>query len=132
MGIPEGIHHVRGVSRVNDGELRRKRERLGVRPDNAVRHRVESAAEDSLGRATVGGLCPGEHVVSGPPGKGEQQDPARLDALIPQPGCARHQRAGFAGAGPGQDQQRAALVRRRSPLIVVEDIKNTGQPCHGH
>ena len=132
MRVAQRVHDVRGVGRIDDGELGRQRERLGVRPDDAVRDRVESAAEDALGRAAVRRLRPGEHVVRGPPREGQQQDAARLHALLAQPGGAGDERAGLPGASAGKYQQRAALMRSSSPLIIIENIQNTGLLRHGH
>ena len=45
------VQQVGHVGRVDDGELRRQRERLGVRADDLVRDRVERPAADPLGGA---------------------------------------------------------------------------------
>ena len=116
---------------IDDRELGRQRERLGVRPDDAVRDGMEGAAEDALSRAAVRRLRPGEHVVRCPPRESEEEDAAWLRALLAEPGGARHQRAGLPGASASKNEERAAAMRGGSSLIVVEDIQNAGQ-LHGH
>ena len=130
--VAQRVHDVACVGWIDDTELGRQRERLGVRTDDAVRDCVESAAEDALGRAAVRRLRPGEHVVRGPPREGKQQDAARLHALLTQPGGARDERASLPGAGAGEYQQRAALMRSSTPLVIIENIQNARLLRHGH
>jgi hypothetical protein len=127
------VQHVRDVGGVDDAERGRQRERLGVRPDDPVRHRVKRPPADPPAR---GGRRhrrdPGQHVVGGAAGERQQQDPAGLDALGPEPRGACDQRAGLAGSRPGQHQQRPARVRRGPALGVVELVEHAGRFEHGH
>ena len=129
---PAGIEQVRHVRRVDDRELRRQRERLGVPADDPVRDRVEGAAGDP----PAGRPCPpggaGQHVVRGAPGEGQQQDPGRLHALLTQPGRPGHQRAGLAGTGPRQHEQRPAWMHHRLALLVVQPVKHIRRLEHRH
>ena len=121
---PQGVHQVGHVGRVDDAELRRQRERLGVRPDDLMGYRVEGAADDPVGGARAARRDPGQHVVRGPAGEGQQQDPAGRRALAAQPARPGDQGPGLAGARPGQDQQRPGLMRGRPALVVVEPVKD--------
>ena len=120
------VQHVGDVGRVDDREVGRQRERLRVGPDQPVRDGVKGAPGDPVGGRRVRRVGPGQHVVGGPAGEGQQQDPAGLSALVTQPGGPRHQRPGLPGARPGQDQQRPAGVGRRRPLLVVEASEDRG------
>ena len=96
-----------------------------------MRDGVEGATDDTAGGFTGGRLSAGEHVVGGPPGERQQQDPARLDALlVPKPGRAGNQSARLARAGSGENEQWAALMRGRRELIGVEAIEYTGESHH--
>src|SRR6202042_3112255 len=67
---------------------------------------------------------PGQHVVCGPAGERQQQDPGGRRALAAQPARPGDQGPGLAGARPGQDQQRPGLMRGRPALVVVEPVKD--------
>ena len=60
-----------------------------------------------------------DHLLGGAPGESEQEDRARIDALIDQMGDAVDQRASLAGAGAGDDQQRPLDRGRRLVLRLV-------------
>ena len=120
---PQRVEQVGHVAGVDDGELRRQRERLGVLPDDPVRDGVEGTAGDPLGAAVTVRACPGQHLLRRPAGEGEQQDAARLQPLRAQPRRPGGQRPGLAGPGPGQHEQRAARMGRGPPLLVVEAVK---------
>ena len=120
----QGVHEVGDVGRVDDAELRGQRERLGVRADDLVGHGVEGAAHDPVGGARAAWRDPGQHVVRGPAGERQQQDPAGRRPLAAQPARPGHQGPGLAGARPGQDEERPGLLRGRPPLVVVEPVKD--------
>ena len=59
--------------------------------------------------------------AGGPAGEGEQQDPAGIDAGGDQVGHAVGEGVGLAGAGAGDDEQRAGVREGgRLPLLRVE------------
>jgi len=131
MVRPQHVQQVGGVALVQDGELRRQRERLRVLPDDLVRDGVEGPAADPAGplnplrRAVEPRRGPGEHVAGGAAGEGQQQDPAGRHPLAAvQPRRPRDQRPGLPGARPGQHQQRTAVLRGRPPLLLVESVKH--------
>ena len=100
--------------------------------DDPVGDRVEGPAGDPPVGRPGAGSGPGQHVVGGAAGEGEQQDPAGLHALLAQPGGAGHQRARLPGAGAGQDQQRPARVRRRPALFFVQPVQQARRFEHAH
>ena len=127
------VHQVSGIGLVEDGELRRQRERLRMLADDLVGDGVERPAADPLGRAGPGRRGPGEHVAGGPAGEGQQQDPAGRQAVaVPQPGRPGHQRPRLAGPRAGQDQQRAALMRGRPALLFVQPVQNVASLEHAY
>ncbi len=141
-GIPQAVvraqhvQDVRGIGRVEDGELRRQRERLRVLTDDLVGDGVERPAADPLGpgdRTVPAGRGAGEHVAGRAAGERQQQDPASLHTLAAaQPGRPRDQRPRFAGTRPGQHQQRATLVCHRAPLLLVQPAQNVTFVEHGY
>ena len=56
----------------------------------------------------------------------EQQDAPRVDAPADEPGDAVHECRRLAGAGPGNDEQRAAAVGSRGALLIVEAGEHVG------
>ena len=56
----------------------------------------------------------------------EQQDAPRVGALADEPGDAVHECRRLAGAGPGNDEQRAAAVGSRGALLIVEAGEHVG------
>ena len=73
-----------------------------------------------------------EHFFGSLIGEGEQQDFAGADALREEVGDAVGERAGLAGAGPGEDEERTGLGGDGVILFVVEgraevDGRDTGE-----
>ena len=133
MVRPQHVQQVGGVALVQDGELRRQRERLRVLPDDLVRDGVEGPAADSPGRALEPRPGPGEHVAGGAAGEGQQQDPAGRHPLAAvQPRRPSDQRPSLPGARPGQHQERTALLRDRPLLLLVQPVEHRALIEHAY
>ena len=63
---------------------------------------------------------PPDQFVRAPPAERHQQQPLRRHATVDQPGQPGHQRPGLAGARPGHDEQRRAVVVHGLPLHRVQ------------
>ncbi len=128
----EYVKQIRDVARIDDGELGRQRERLGIPPDDPVRDRVKRAAPDPSGgrpvrcRCASGGCAgrrePGQHLFGRTPGERQQQDPGRIHSLVAQPASPRGQRPGLSRSRPRQHQQRSRRPGGGVPLLLIEAV----------
>ncbi len=121
------VHEVLGVAAVHDREVRLHADVAGVDAEQAGGGGVEGAAPDAVGGAagTVAArrehrLHPAQHLGGGAAREGEQQDAARVGAALDEVGDAMHERGRLAGAGAGDDEQRAVAVLRGGELLWVE------------
>ena len=80
-------------------------------------------AADDPSAALVGQLGrPIEHFLGRAPGKGEQYDGFRGNALFNEVGHPVDQGPGFSAAGPGNDQDGAVAVGNSGILGLVEGL----------
>jgi len=109
------------VALVEDGEPGVEAQAPTVQAEDAVGHGVERAAPDLGGGSRVGEAAgPGQHLPGRPPAEREQAHATRVGTAAEQPRHPGGQGAGLARAGPGQDEQRAALVLDGGPLAIIE------------
>ena len=95
-------------------------EGAAVPAQHPIADRMKRAAPEPAGidRQKVGDAV--EHLARGFVGEGEQQDVARIDAVLEQVGDAIGERARLAGAGAGDDEQRARRRRHGGVLLLVQ------------
>ena len=125
------IDHVLGVAAVQNGEGVGKAQQLGVAAQDGVGKGVKGAAGDPVAAAAQERLDPLQHLFGRPPGKGQQQDGGRVNALLNHARHPEHQGAGLAAARPGQDQQRALMADGRLVLGGVEFLLVVDQEAPG-
>ena len=65
-------------------------------------------------------LDPAQHLGGGAAREREQQDAARVGAALDEVGDAVHERGRLAGAGAGDDEQRAVAVLGGGQLLGIE------------
>ena len=95
------------VARVEDLEALRQRRELPVRAQEAVAQAVEGADPHAAHGDREHRVEPRQHLLGGLVGEGHRQHAAGRElAGLDQPGDARRQHAGLAGAGAGEDQRR--------------------------
>jgi hypothetical protein len=92
----------------------------GARPADGHPLPHAAAGEDALD--------PVFHFLAGAPGKGEEQDAARIGALLDEIRDPMRKRLSFAGTRPRDDQQGAAAraIVRGGGLVFVEGCKTLG------
>ena len=125
------VHEIFGVAPVEDGEVRLHADVAGVDAQQAGGDGVEGAAPDALRGAARGvaarrqhRLDAPQHLGGGAAREGEQQDAPRVGAALDEVRHAVHQRGRLAGAGAGDDEQRAVAVLRRGELLWIELLKH--------
>ena len=117
--VPGEAH---GVGLVVDRELARVAEPVGVGPQHAHARRVERADPHRAGdRADERGDALA-HLVGGLVGERDGEDPRGVHALVDEVGDAVREHPGLAGAGAGDDEQRAAAVDDGVELVGVEAV----------
>ena len=100
----------------------RRPDGLGVLLQQPVGDGVERAAPHASGRRGIGVTGgAGDEFVRGASAEGEQQESSGIGAFLDQMGEAGGERGGFAGAGPGDDQERGPVVLDGNPLRLVKD-----------
>ena len=108
------------VVAVEDGERAGEAEVFGVAAEDAAAEGGEGAGPEG------GGVVRGEvadalgHLAGSLVGEGEEQDLAGIDGVVEQPGDAVGERAGFPGAGAGDDQRAAGRRGDGGGLLGVE------------
>ena len=130
VAADEGHQPLR-VGGVVDRERRGPAERLGLGPQDAHAGRVErrhphdpGPAADEAGDALL-------HLARGLVGEGDREHLTGLDvAGREQVGDAVGEHPGLARAGPGDDQQRRALVDHGRPLLGVEALEQLVGAAH--
>ncbi len=124
--VAHHVHHIGGICGVEHGESLGQPESGGVLAQRAVCHRVEGAAGDPSGLAPgarQAGMAAFDHLASGAAGEREQQHPFGGDPVGDDPGHARAQGRGLAGARACQHPQRPAVELGDGTLFVVEALK---------
>jgi len=89
-------------------------------PQHQVGERMKGSARDLVAAAIDKQTGAPQHLLRGPAGECQQQDRTGIDADIDEMGNAIDQRAGLAGAGAGDNQQRSLDRRGRLVLSGVE------------
>jgi hypothetical protein len=121
-------HQPLGVGRVVDREGAGEAQLLGLGAQDPDARGVERQHPHRPGAGTDDGGHPLAHLAGGLVGEGDRQDLAGLHvAGREQVGDAGGERLGLAGAGAGDDEQRAALMDHRLALLRVEPLE---QPVH--
>ncbi len=128
--VADEAEQLHGVALVEDREPGIDAQTPAVEAKHAVGDGVERAAPHppsgpgrGPGECAVGtGQAPGpaQHLLGRPPAEGEQAHPIGDDARAQQAGHPVGERAGLAGAGPGQDEQRTAVVLDGSELLGIQ------------
>lgn len=117
------IHQVLRARRIEHSESLGKIEDRRVCGDMPVGDGVEGATARSAippGADQVEG--PGQHLVGGPAGEGEEEDALGRYTPIEQARQARDERPGLAGPGSRDHHERPLAMRRDRQLRVVEPV----------
>ena len=94
-----------------------------------MRRRVERPTVHASRRTAHQAHGPFQHFLRGAPGEREQENPVRPNAAGHEMRHAVHERARFAGAGTGDDQERAVTMLGGSQLRSVQRLW-TGRERH--
>jgi hypothetical protein len=113
------LDQVFAVGPVHDRERRLEIDFPAVVAEHGVGEGMECPAGDFVAAAVHQKTGAAEHLLGGSAREREQQDRARIDADVDQPRHAIHERAGFAGAGAGDDEARTLDGRRGGELRVI-------------
>ena len=113
---------------VEDLEAGRIAEARAVAAQEARADRVERPRPDGRDGVADEGLGPLAHLARGAVREGQQEDAVRRDAALDQVGDAVDERAGLAGAGRREHEQRPVAGRRRRALFGIEEFREV---CHG-
>ncbi len=119
--LADRIDEVGGVATIEDREVRvevqvpgvvaqqpRADRMEGAGPLHALQHRLADAGDRLVQRLLDDVARAAAHLERGTARERQHQDPARIDAVDHEVCHPRGQRAGLAGAGSGDDQQRPA------------------------
>ncbi len=135
--VPDEVHQVGTVLAVVDGEGRIEADLFGIVAQQPRADAVEGAApgervghDPGFGPEHLGAdlFHAARHFRGSPARKGHEQDAARIGSANDQVGNAVGERVGLAGAGTGDDQQRAGdmaavdigAVLDSQPLLGVQ------------
>lgn len=108
-----------GVIGVEDGGVFRQAHGIAIHAQDAGADGVEGAAPKAAGFDAGQLLDAGEHFLRGLVGEGQQKDLAGADAHGEQVGDPVSEGACLAGAGAGEDEQRAGFGGDGVELLVV-------------
>ncbi len=109
-----------GFLGIENGERAREADGLAVHAERAMADAVKCAAPEAT-RLEPGELVDAmEHFLRGLVGEREEENFTGADALGEEVGDAVGERAGLAGAGAGEDEERAGLGGDGVELFVVE------------
>ena len=115
-----GVDQILLVFAIHDGESARISESAAVAAQHPVADGMKRPAPESA-RVDREEICDAiEHLARGFVGEGEEQDVARIDAVLEQVGDAIRQGARLAGAGAGDDQQRTRRRGHRGVLLLIQ------------
>jgi hypothetical protein len=126
--MADEVQEIGGILPVMNGEGWVETDRMGEVAQEPRTNGVKGAGPadggQPLAHAAAGEdtLDPPLHFLRGAPGKGEQQDAARIGALLDEIGDPMGKRLGLAGTSPRNDQQwpTARAIVRGAGLICVE------------
>ena len=131
------VDEILAVAAVHDGEVRLHADVARVDAQQAGGTGVERAAPDALGGAAGAvaarrerRLDPAQHLGGGAAREREQQDAPRVCPALDEVRDAVHERRRLAGAGAGDDEQRAVAVLRGGELLGVE-VDEHGESSSG-
>ncbi len=125
-------HQALGVGRVVDREGRGEAQLLGLAAQDAHARAVEGGDPHGVRPRADQFLDALLHLARGLVGEGDREDLARVHtARAEQMRDAVRQDAGLAGAGAGDDEQRAAGVDHGGLLLVVEPLQEGGRIHRG-
>ena len=134
LGLDELAEEAELVVGVEDGEVRLEADELGVAAEDAHGERVEGAEpghalDDAADEVADAGL----HLAGGLVGEGDGEDLVRAGAAgVEEVGDAGGQRLGLAGAGAGEDEDRAVERLDGGALGRVEVVEvGRGPRRHG-
>ena len=129
------LHEPDGVGLVVDREGVPEPEPVGVAAQDADAGRVERRHPHPLGDGTDEPGHPLAHLLGGLVGERDRQDLERRDTPgADEEGDPVGQHPGLAGAGPGDDEERAGLVEHGVALVRVqtdEQLLGRGRPEAG-
>ena len=116
----DGVEQIFLVFAVHDREPARITEGAPVPPQHAVADGMKRPAPEPAGvdREQIGDAV--EHLAGGLVREGEEEDVARVDALLEQVGDAIGEGARLARAGPGDDEQRSRRRGHGRVLLFVQ------------
>jgi len=115
-----GLEEVLRVLRVEDGEVRPEPEELGVRPEEARRHRVERAGGRPHEVRSDEGLDATLHLARGTVREREEEERRRVGSVLDEPRDAVDERARLARAGARDDERRAVRREDDGLLLLVQ------------
>ena len=120
--VSQQIQYVGRIRPVQHRQRRRQTQGFAVTGDQLMGNGMEGAALQSAAGVVPGAhrRGPGQHVVGGATGEGQQQHPLRRHPAIDQAGDPRGECPGLPGARTGQDDERPVAVRGGRQLCVVE------------
>ncbi len=139
--VAHDVDHIGRVAAVEHAEIRVQPQPRRVAPDQAIGDRMEGARPRQLhflAHFAHDALRPARHLHRSAAREREQQDALRAHALLHQVRHAVRERVGLAGAGAGDDQERAGAKRLvcRTPAIAgggalcgVQGVQG-GDGCH--
>ena len=131
-GEARGLFDQRKLIRaVEDGEVRPQVDLFAIGPQEAQGEPVEGAHKGRQRVQAKQHLHPLAHFRGGLVGEGQGGDAVRGDAFfLHQPGDAVGDRAGFARAGPGQDELGLLAMGCRGQLFFVQFRRKIDAPPH--
>ena len=110
VGVVDGVaEDALGLLGVEDGEGAGEPDGVAVHAERAMADAVERAAPEAARLDARELLDAVEHLLGGLVGEGEEEDFAGADALGEEVGDAVGEGAGLAGAGAGEDEERAGF-----------------------
>src|SRR5205809_4550099 len=118
-----GSQHLNGIfaiRAIHDSEGRREIDPAAEFAQHEVGERVKGPAGDLAAAVVDQHAGAPKHLLGGAARKSEQQDGTRVDPDIDEVRDAIDQSPGFAGAGAGNDQQRALYRAGRLILSLVK------------
>ena len=116
------LNHVFAIGPVHDSERRRQTDMAAGHAQDQIGERMKGAAGNLATAAIDQKTGAPKHFLGGTAREGQQQNRARIDALIDQMGDAINQSAGLARARAGDNEQRAFHRGRRLILRWVKLI----------
>jgi hypothetical protein len=123
--VAHQIHQIGGILTIVDGEGRREPDGFRI---FAQQPRTDGVKCSGPGQVVGSGasraleldedqIDAADHLRRGSPGKSQQHDAPWIGTLLNEPGDAVGQGRGFAGAGAGNDQQRAGVGQRQTAVL---------------